>query len=97
MKPRVLLSVLLNVIALAVPAAVVAAVYGFQAEVNPQSLRDLVALVGTALFSFSVGLGAASLLKEGNTPALLTLVEDLLRAEATRSEDRRERSGQTAS
>jgi hypothetical protein len=77
-KSRLIFSILLNLIAIAVPTAVVYRAYGPTASVNPESTRDLAYLLGTALFSFSLGLFSAALLRRPDTPPILRVLEQIL-------------------
>lgn len=83
MKLRVLFSILLNVLAVAGPAAVLYLVYGMGATVDANSGRDLVALLSTGLFSFATGLGAATLVKSVDKSFLLKIVEGLMDGKGT--------------
>lgn len=75
---RRFLSITLNIIAVFVPAAVLFHIFGLDATVSPDSIRDLLALLGTAAFSFLVGLAAAALLRSTDKPMIITVLEDLL-------------------
>jgi hypothetical protein len=78
MRARVVLSILLSVLAVVGPATVLYFLYGMGSTVDPESGKDLVALIATVLFSFSVGLGASALLKSIDKSFLMSLVEDIL-------------------
>lgn len=75
---RRFLSIILNIIAVFVPAVVLFRTFGLDATVDPQSTKDLLALLGTAFFSFVVGLGSAALLRSTDKPMILTVLEDLM-------------------
>ncbi|HSF41630.1 MAG TPA: hypothetical protein VLQ45_21430 [Thermoanaerobaculia bacterium] len=74
---RIHLSILLNLVAIAAPAAVLFYTFGADARVDPQSAKDLLYLLGSALFAFCVGLASNALLKGGDSPAV-SLIEGLL-------------------
>jgi hypothetical protein len=77
MRLRVILSILINLVAVAAPGAVLFHEYGPTAAVDPQSVRDMLFLLGTAFFSFALGLVSSLLLRSEDTPSLVLLVEDL--------------------
>ena len=77
MRLRVALSILLNLAAIAVPGAVLLLTFGPTARVNPQSAKDLLYLLGSAVFAFSLALGSSALLRGADKPAIISLVEDL--------------------
>lgn len=78
MRLRIALSILLNLLAIAVPGAILLYTFGPTAQVNPQSAKDLLYLLGSAVFAFSLALVSNSLLKGADTPSVVTLVEDLV-------------------
>jgi ABC-type transport system involved in cytochrome c biogenesis permease component len=84
---RRFLSIFLNIIAVFVPAVVLFRMFGLEAKVDPQSLRDLLALLGTAFFSFVVGLASAALLRTTDKPFLITVLEDLMPKRSEPEED----------
>jgi hypothetical protein len=86
MKPKVVFSILLSVLAVVGPPAVLYFLYGIDSTVDAESGKDLVAIIGTILFSFSLGLGSAALLKSVDKSFLLKLVEDVLRGREIRRE-----------
>ena len=79
MVTRKFFSVILNLVAVFVPAVVLFRMFGLDAKVDPESIRHLFALLGTAFFSFAVGLGSAALLRSSDRPFILTVLEDLMR------------------
>ncbi len=81
MKPKIVLSILLNLAAVAVPAAVLSYVYGPGATVDPQSAKDILALLGGSVFAFTVSLGAAVLLRGADKPMLIALLEDIFKGD----------------
>lgn len=74
---RIHLSILLNLLAMAVPAAVLFFTFGPDARVDPKSAKDLLYLLGCALFAFCLGLVSNSLLKGEGSPAV-SVIETLL-------------------
>lgn len=71
-------SILLNILAVFVPALVLFRVFGLDATVNPESIKHVLAILGTALFSFVVGLISAALLRSTDKPFLESIVHDLM-------------------
>lgn len=96
MKIRVVLSILLSVLAVVGPATVLYFLYGMESTIDPESGKDLVAMIGTVLFSFSVGLAASALLKSIDRSFLMKLVEDILRGREIPPTVKRERHKQAA-
>jgi len=78
MRLRITLSILLNLIAVAVPGIVLLHTFGPTARVDPQSTRDLLYLLGSAVFAFSMALVSGALLKRAYKSPVVTLVEDLV-------------------
>jgi hypothetical protein len=85
MRLRVILSILINLVAVAAPGAVLFYEYGPAASVDPQSMRDMMFLLGTAFFAFALGLGSSLLLRSEDKPALIGLVEDLFSRDSRRA------------
>ena len=84
MRAKVVFSILLSVLAVVGPPAVLYFLYGMDSRVDAESGKDLIAIMGTILFSFSLGLGSAALLKSIDKSFLLELVEDVLRGREVR-------------
>ena len=85
MRLRITLSILLNLVAVAAPGAVLFHTFGPTAQVNPQSTKDLLYLLGSAVFAFALAMVSGALLKGADKPALISLVEDLLPGKEGRS------------
>jgi hypothetical protein len=68
---RIHLSILLNLVAIAAPSAVLFYTFGADARVDPQSAKDLLYLLGSALFAFCLGSASNALLK-GDGESLLS-------------------------
>jgi len=84
MRPKIVLSILLNLVAVAAPAGVLLHTFGSTAQVDPQNTKDLLYLLGCAVFAFSVALGSGMLLKGSDKPAIVAFVQELLAAPKTR-------------
>jgi hypothetical protein len=78
MRLRVALSILLNLVAVAAPGVVLLYTFGPTAPVDPQSAKDLLYLLGSAIFAFSLALVSSALLKGADKSGVVTLVEDLV-------------------
>lgn len=85
MKLRVILSILLNLVAVAAPGTVLLLTFGPTATVNPQSAKDLLYLLGSAVFAFALALGSSALLKGAGKPEIISSVEDLFPRERRRA------------
>jgi hypothetical protein len=77
MRLRVTLSILLNLVAVAAPGAVLLLTFGPTAQVDPQSAKDLLYLLGSAVFVFALALGSGAFLRGADKPAIISQVEDL--------------------
>ncbi len=84
MDLRVISAIILNLIAFFVPVVFLLEHFGGEARLDPESIEQLAAIAGAALFGFVVSTITMRLLQKGEGSALKQ-VADLLKSHATRA------------
>ncbi len=78
MTSKLVLSVILNILAVSLPVGILVRIFGVTATVNPQSARDILLLVGSAFFSFAVGMASSSIKGADRSP-LQSILRDIVK------------------
>jgi len=78
MSRKFALSTILNILAVSLPVGILLRIFGAAATVNPASARDILLIVGSGVFSFTLGMLSASLMRGVDRSPFRTIFLDSL-------------------